>query len=117
MATSMTRQIVVNQEIAICSKYSNIIICEWFNNNRQIIVVSTEIKIDENTSLESSHPLVNNATMWLRWQNTLLFEEEFKSQHNYQITGLDFGKLLNCDSQNNVQFSLSSNDKNLRSFF
>ena len=77
----MTRQIVVNQEIAICSKYSNIIICEWFNNNRQIIVVSTEIKIDENTSLESSHPLVNNATMWLRWQNTLLFEEEF-SNHN-----------------------------------
>src|SRR3990167_3461391 len=50
MATSMTRQIVVNQEIAICSKHSNIIICEWFNNNRQIIVVSTEIKIDENTS-------------------------------------------------------------------
>src|SRR3990167_8021421 len=50
MATSMTRQIVVNQEIAICSKYSNIIICEWFNNNRQIIVVSTEIKINENTS-------------------------------------------------------------------
>src|SRR3990167_6526474 len=50
VATSMTRQIVVNQEIAICSKHSNIIICEWFNNNRQIIVVSTEIKIDENTS-------------------------------------------------------------------
>src|SRR3990167_1992651 len=43
MATSMTRQIVVNQEIAICSKYSNIIICEWFNNNRQIIVVNNTI--------------------------------------------------------------------------
>ena len=49
MATSMTRQIVVNQEIAICSKHSNIIICEWFNNNRQNHCFP-EIKIDENTS-------------------------------------------------------------------